>query len=262
MMQKEYYESEADCPGYIYFKYSVNNRTPAHFHDSVELIFVEEGEFTAIGGGKEETLGQGDVFFADAYTPHLYRTKNGSRSFVLVLAARYLRDFRELYKGTLPMFMKAGNDKNAELFDFLRRAYGRWQDYSPLMRAGFADFVLGYLAARYPPKERADSRERRFIADALSYINDHFAEPLTAEGVARQLGYSPNYFSAQFNRCVRENFRDYLGGVRLQKTQELLHREPGTGVGAAARLCGFDSPNTYYRAKKRAEERTREDEKP
>ena len=35
-----------------------------------------------------------------------------------------------------------------------------------------------------------------------------------------------------------------------------------TGATNVARLCGFDSPNTYYRAKKRAAEKTREDEKP
>ncbi len=254
MIKNEYYEPKADSPGYIYFHYSCNNSTPAHFHDSVELVFVEEGEFIAVGGGQERTLGKGDVFFADAYTPHLYRTPTESRAFVVVLSARYLRDFREFYRGSLPMFMPAGNDENAALFDFLRVNFVCWENYTPLMRAGFADWILGYLAAHYPPISQAQSRENRFMIDALTYIDAHFADPLSAAGIAAQFGYSPNYFSALFNRCMRINFRDYLNGVRLNKTEEYLRRDPEAGIGAAARSCGFESPNTYYRAKKRANE--------
>ena len=250
-MEKEFYEPSADSPGYISFRLSVNNQTPAHFHDSTELVIVTDGALSVVGGGQEYTLKQGDVFFADAYTVHLYETPAHSVAYIAVISARYMRDFREFYKGTLPPFMPAGEDKNAELIKFLDASLARWEEHTPLMRAGFADWVLGYLAAHYPPCEREESRESSFAADVLRYIDEHFTEPITSSDVAAVFGYSPNYFSALFNRCIRENFREYLGGVRLKKTEELLRREPTAGVGAAARLCGFDSPNTYYRAKKR-----------
>ena len=253
-MDKEYYESAADSPGYIYFRYSEDNRTPAHFHDSAELIFVESGGLIAVGNGRECVLGEGDVFFADAYVPHLYHTQEKSCVFVVVLSSRYLRDFREYYRGSLPMFMKAGEDKNAPLFCFLRENFARWDDMPPLMRTGFADWVLGFLAARYPPEEGAPARKTVQAESVLRYIDEHYAEPLTMAGLAERFGYSPNYFSSLFHRCLRTSFRGYLGGVRLKKTEELLRREPHMGVGAAARACGFESPNTYYRAKKRRDE--------
>ena len=121
------------------------------------------------------------------------------------------------------------------------------------MNPGFADYLLGLLALRYPPLPRRADKEGMFIAEVLRYIGEHCGEPLSVRSLADRFGYTPNYFSALFNRYTAAHFRDYLGSVRLQKAEAL--RADGAGIGEAALQSGFLSPNTYYRALAREKSR-------
>ena len=121
-MKDAYYESAADRFEHFYLDYSTDNNTPAHYHNSVEIIVVAEGEFTARGNGEERTLHTGDVFFADNYVTHVYKTAFHSEAYVIVLSDAYLKNFHTRYGGTFPMFMYAGEDKNARLLSLLASA--------------------------------------------------------------------------------------------------------------------------------------------
>lgn len=252
-MREAFYEPEADESGYIHLLRTDNNNTPAHFHNSVELAFVVRGDFRARGGGEEAELHAGDIFCAEAYVTHLYASDEDARVYVLVLSESYLRDFRAQYAGSLPQFMRAGEDANAPVFRALDGAYAQWKSWSPLMKRGFADYLLGLLALRYPPLPRRADKEGMFIAEVLRYIGEHCGEPLSVRSLADRFGYTPNYFSALFNRYTAAHFRDYLGSVRLQKAEAL--RADGAGIGEAALQSGFLSPNTYYRALAREKSR-------
>ena len=246
-MKDAYYESAADRFEHFYLDYSTDNNTPAHYHNSVEIIVVAEGEFTARGNGEERTLHTGDVFFADNYVTHVYKTAFHSETYVIVLSDAYLKNFHTRYGGTFPMFMYAGEDKNARLLSLLASAAEDWNTYNALMKHGLADWILGYLADRYPPTEKKNGEEGRFIAEVLQYIDAHFAEELSVASLAEKFGYSPNYFSSLFNRFTDSHFRDYLNRIRLRETEALMKAEPDIPAGKAAMLCGFVSQNTYYR---------------
>lgn len=245
-MENGIYEPAADSAGYIFFTKSFDNITSAHFHSSCEVVVVAEGELSVRGNGEEHLLSRGDVFFAERYVTHLYRSVGHSVAYIWVLSDFYLSGLRSLYAGSFPMFMFAGENGNAPLLAFLERTFGEWKDYNALMRRSAAEWMLGYLAGRYPPAQKAGKDEGRLITGVLRYIDENYGENITVASVAKKFGYTPNYFSSLFHRYTAVNFRRYLNRIRIKKAEEL--QKQGAGVIAAAQQCGFVSMNTYYRA--------------
>ena len=246
VMKNGVYEPAADSVGYIFFDKTEDNFTSAHFHNSCEVVVVEKGQLSVRGNGEEHVLSRGDVFFAERYVTHLYKSVGHSSAYVWVLSDFYMSGLRALYEGSFPMFMFAGEDGNEPLVSFLQRLCGDWDKRNALMRRSAAEWMLGFLAGRYPPVCQ-NKGEGMLIAEVLRYIDENYGENLSVASVAKKFGYSPNYFSCLFHRYTDVNFRRYLNRIRIQKTEKLLEKGD-IGVIAAAQQCGFVSMNTYYRA--------------
>ncbi|WP_127593264.1 response regulator transcription factor [Paenibacillus lautus] len=56
----------------------------------------------------------------------------------------------------------------------------------------------------------------------LEYIQDHYADPITLTGVARQFHFNASYLSSYFAAYNGEGFSEYLNKIRLEKAMELL----------------------------------------
>ena len=74
--------------------------------------------------------------------------------------------------------------------------------------------------------------------------------------IAKQFGYTSNYFSSLFNKYMAMNFNDYLNYVRYEKAKSMLSDASNKlTVLDVAEACGFGSMNTFYRAKNKFENR-------
>lgn len=85
------------------------------------------------------------------------------------------------------------------------------------------------------------------VKHALSFVDRHFAQALSDDEMARELGLSTSHFRQLFRQVTGEPFHRYLVGVRLEKAKQLIvdHRVP---VAEAAQMVGFVSPAHFSRA--------------
>jgi two-component system response regulator YesN len=60
------------------------------------------------------------------------------------------------------------------------------------------------------------------VNKALQYMEDHYAEALSLDKVARAVYVSAGYLSALFTKVARKNFVDCLHEARVAKARELL----------------------------------------
>ncbi|NBB94440.1 MAG: helix-turn-helix domain-containing protein [Planctomycetes bacterium] len=90
---------------------------------------------------------------------------------------------------------------------------------------------------RQPPTEHV-------IAEALRYMADHLAEPISREDVADAAGLSPSHFSRQFTAHIGRTFTDMLNQMRIDKATGLLVRTDRPLV-LIAMDCGF-SDQSYF----------------
>ena len=84
------------------------------------------------------------------------------------------------------------------------------------------------------------------IAKARNYIQDHQAEKLSLEQVARAVNMSSFYFCKMFKKVVGINFTDYVARVRIEKSKNLL-LNPNLRVIEIAFEVGFQSLTHFNR---------------
>ena len=75
---------------------------------------------------------------------------------------------------------------------------------------------------------------------AVTYIDEHFAQPLTLNEVAALIHLNPEYFSRSFKKEVGSNFNNYVNEVRLQKAIQLV-TQTDKKLFEIAEECGFQS---------------------
>ncbi len=69
-----------------------------------------------------------------------------------------------------------------------------------------------------------DGRLPAFIHQAMVFIKEHYAEPLTLTQVARHVAVNPVYLSSCFTKYCGENFLEHITNYRITKSKELLER--------------------------------------
>lgn len=90
--------------------------------------------------------------------------------------------------------------------------------------------------------ELADKHESdtvRPVRKAKEYIQNHYSEPLTLEGISDMVGLSTAYFSALFKKTEGEGFAKYLINVRIEQAKLLL-RETNLPVTEICRRVGYN----------------------
>ncbi len=246
-MEIQYYESAADRNKYFCVMKTDDNFTPAHFHNSMEIVLVTGGLERVVINGVERILHPGDIAVCNSFDVHYYESLERAQSTVIILSEDYTARYRELFEGELESFLPRG--EYTEQFMALFETLYNNMNENRLIVSGYVDVILGMLRKAYPGYVRASRASGNRLSDILAYLEENFDADLSLKSVSSHFGYSVNYFSALFNRFTGMHFRDYVNRLRIARADMLI--ESGCKVGEALARCGFDSPNSYYRAKKR-----------
>lgn len=67
-----------------------------------------------------------------------------------------------------------------------------------------------------------DDHYSKLVRKAISYVKDHYSEPISLSSVAEYLSITPQYLSKLFVQETSENFIDYLSNYRLEQAQIML----------------------------------------
>ncbi len=255
-MSKHYYEQKADEKNYFaLIKYEQENELnySAHFHDAIEMVFVLEGEASLCIDGDVVNLKKGDIGVASSYRVHYGKYAKGSRLFVLVMNSVFAQAFIDEHKGFFP----AKLEYNSEAFDKICALFAINEQLNVKSNAnltqGFCSMLLGVLLQYYKPTD-AKNYSKGSFAKILNYIEQNYNAPLSLTSVAKEFGYAPNYFSSLFHSVTNKNFCEHINSVRYKKALLLLQKEGKLRtVESVAFECGFESMNTFYRAKKKFE---------
>jgi two-component system response regulator YesN len=93
------------------------------------------------------------------------------------------------------------------------------------------------------------------IDSAITYISQHFAEPISLQDVAERVYLSPSHFSRLFKAEMGVTFTEYLTQYRIQKSKILL-RITSLPVEIIANNTGFSNSSYFSTTFKRLEGRT------
>jgi transcriptional regulator GlxA family with amidase domain len=88
------------------------------------------------------------------------------------------------------------------------------------------------------------------IAEALTWLHNHYTEPLQVDTLARLANMSLSTFHAHFKRSTHSSPLQYLKRLRLLKAKALLVTEP-LNVSQVAYRVGYQSTSQFSREYKR-----------
>lgn len=147
----------------------------------------------------------------------------------------------------------------AQCRKLLQRMVSRGMSTDPLDTAqDYAD-MLSFLCiiTRQMGKAENDIQPVPFsdmIRDVLSYINTHFTESLTLEGIATQFHLSPSYLSHVFLEHTGRSVYNYILYRRIMLAKELLHSN--LPLNTISNQCGFNDYSNFLRIFKKIEKST------
>jgi len=138
--------------------------------------------------------------------------------------------------------------------DALRKAYFQTPVLSPAQHDGvikllaiFAEHVANLSNQLLVQQENA---EPPAITRAKAFIEEHHAEGLTLEQVARAAHMSTFYFCKMFHKSTGVNFTEYVSRVRVEKARNLL-LNPNLRISEIAYEVGFQSLTHFNRVFKK-----------
>lgn len=108
------------------------------------------------------------------------------------------------------------------------------EEATTYLRRTILDFIV------FDQKEQP-SVYRRLIAQALEYMQRHFAEPLSLQQVAESVGLSTPYFCRIFSAEIGETFTKRLLRIRMEAAMRLL-QNPTMKIYEVSSAVGYQNP--------------------
>lgn len=246
-----YYENHRDDMAHAHAWVAHDDHFAPHFHNSVELSYVLDGELIATLDGTDWRAGPGTMLINSSYVVHSYETPVASRSIVAIIPIAEVPSVRQLL--TKQAFARPVCEDDAQgtlrtLMELLVAQSA--SDANPLTRKGLCYALLGLLIDRVGLAPARESSRAAFMRDVLGYLQQHHTEPLTVASVATHFGYSRSRFSHIFHAQLGYTLMDYIATVRCHHAAQLL-RETDLPVSQVALAVGFESLRTFYRTFKK-----------
>ncbi|MBE6644957.1 MAG: AraC family transcriptional regulator [Ruminococcaceae bacterium] len=247
-MENIFYEYHRDKSTKMAIFYGKSNIADRHFHRNLEIIYVLEGEIEATVGDESFVAAADEIIFVHNYYVHSFKPKTEYNKYVIIIPAEYCDDVDEMLKAsTIPSLCSDREFNRGDLKPIFDKMFSETDVMPPLVKKGYVNVIIGMLFGHYPSLSIKTPANIEIMVDVLQYINLHYKEPLTLDGVAGVFGYNKYYFSRIFNRYIGESMSNYINVVRIQNFMRQAKREENPQIAKLAEECGFESMPTFYR---------------
>ncbi len=214
----------------IYDAYKIDGLTTSdtHWHSHFLLNIITDGELIQEINGKSFTLRRGDALIISPVDFH--RNIVETASHVSVLAVKFSD---KLFYDSLsdicsfedfPVVSTLGNDTFESAEKMFCMLLDEQKNSSRLGSDKFARSLIEQmviLILRSCGRECAAEAKSK-VHCALGFIHCNFRRNIKAADAAAFVGYSPNYFSAEFKKETGVEFQKYLRDLRLDFAMNLL----------------------------------------
>lgn len=247
------YEREADVNNHFYYvdfkdmKLANYKFAGPHIHHSIEIVVCYGGKMAAKINNRDFLLNKGDVLLINPLDWHYYEYIDNASCFILVIANEFTDDILVDQEKELNNKISFNETEFSELFSLINRNITEFDNMSFLRKKSFVLSMFSLMESKGLYKEKLDLPDREICKKIICYIEEHLTEKLTIETVAKEFGYSRNYFSYLFNRLIGENFNHFVNRYRISKVNQLKNENKDMLIEDAIFKAGFTSRETYYR---------------
>ena len=239
-----------------------------HDHsDFSELVVVLNGHATLLVNSEASFIKKGNVFVIDSMTAHAYkdphdfkicnimfkpevlkaaradlRTSKGFQAlFILEPYYRNIRHYESKLSLSIPSLEYVAGVISVMIDEYVNKPQG----YQTMLISRFMELVV-LLSRHYENPENTHQSSLLHLANAISYIEDHYLEPFTLEDVAANSGISVRHLNRIFQAYYQTTPISYLQKLRLERACALL-RSTNLPITKISYECGFSDSNYFTR---------------
>ena len=247
-MQQVYELSRDETPRAVAW-YIDNNHFHAHFHSTIELVYVEKGVLAAMQDGVTTQVPAGHLIVNSSYMVHSYDTPEASRIIVCTIPQSAAPALRTLL--VRKRFAQSIVETSCipECCQILRIMADPANRPNTILVNALAEALLALLTERIGLTDSVSDDENDLVRRILIYLQEHASEPISLSQVASAFGYSAGRFSHIFNDRIGCSFTRYVNNLRCYKARRMLTENDMTLLDVAA-ACGFSSMRTFHRVYK------------
>lgn len=107
------------------------------------------------------------------------------------------------------------------------------------------DFLLDLSASVQFIRTSIPDPGNETVKSLISYMEEHYQEPISLEMLAQQVNRSRSYISDIFKKEMQQTIMQYLTGLRISQARVMLIEFPERKVWEIGRNCGFESPSYF-----------------
>ena len=236
-----------------------------HYHEYIELLYADSGDFEVYINGKVETMPEGSMVIINAREAHTVRGLTFDRThtcvkFIPQILFSSEQTVTELEYSIPYVFESFGHIRSfsKELIEDtpIPAAFSTIKSENSAKKFGYElviraevlkifSWIIRYWhdstdsAVLHEPSDR----EISIIRKARDYIDKNYDE-VTLTSCSAECGLSYSYFSRVFNDCVGMKFKDYVNLTRVNRSINLLV-DTEMSITDIAVLVGFTSESYY-----------------
>lgn len=206
-----------------------------HWHQCLEVLYVEEGFGVVIVDNRQYTMRPGRLFFFPPFTLHKVmvdeQAQDTYRRTIIHLdqhaIIRLLRDFPDMRSRLQLLSQRAAPAFVADLadihvhVDYLFSLYARFAT-SGLNAEHIASLLLALLHMLPPVQEKMPEGSSGIASPVMFWIEENYQRKFSLDKLAQDLGKSRSYLSRRFHSETGEYIHNYLNTIRLRRACELL----------------------------------------
>ena len=251
--------SGKDTKGIFCDIFRAKNETE-HFHKNIELLFIINGHIHVVIEGNEFFVGKEEFLLVNSGKNHYIYVDEEALVCRFHITYDLMKDvfdeeyiafwcnlisqkepgYEELRSLTRELIMLRMQEQEKNGFRCMEK-YGRMMDL----------LTRYYRIETQQPDMQTDYNTDAHAQEILSYINNHYNEPLNLTDLADMLYVSVSTMSRIIKKATGSKFPDYINKIRIQHAiDELLNTNKS--VTEIAVENGFSSPSSFNRVFKEA----------
>ncbi len=258
---------EFPCAGFSEI-YEENTEVAWHWHEEIEIVYLEWGNMDWQVPGKTYHLKEGDLFAInseilhhavakskcrlDTLVFHRYFITGGDQS---VFDQKYIRPLTGCcsFDGCLVNDFAVDVPLLCGIYKEALSAYVSEEDGHEFTIRHKLSEICMELYRHFGPKQVQTiwNVDIERIQRMLYYIQEHYMENITLAQIAGAADIGDRECLRCFKRCIQTSPIQYLLKYRVMRAAAMLREERDRSIAEISNACGFDSPSNFAQTFKR-----------
>lgn len=239
---------------------------PYHWHEEIELIYVEEGSMEMTLNTDTHQVFAGEFFCINSQELHQI-CSIGSQSSIHhalvfspnILGFDYWDEAQEQYinpllgnQYLLPQVIYTEERYGQEITEIFKKILLLYEKKTPgwyLSIKGYLYEILGIIAREelfvtVTKDVLGHTRKLERAKKALSYIHSHYTEKIYLGELAQVMQMNPQYFCRFFKNIFQKTPIEYINHYRITQAVKLM-QEKELSILEVCMCCGFENPSYF-----------------